>query len=1091
MKTIRQRLILFVGVFAVTLTALNGGPAPTLPIIDTEEEKQQIEHLDNAPSGIDDELEESEVPVQLPKEIDNEHVNGLILKALQALEGASGSSTESVLRSLVSQLNTGGGLETPSVIEEKIAEELESVNLEEKIQNQTVQNELEQFGYEIFSSVPTTFAPVTEIPVPPDYIIGPGDNVIIQVYGEANLEYKLVVTREGQLLIPDLGPITVSGLEFRSMRELLNSKFEKHFIGKKIAVTMGELQTIRIFVLGDVNLPGTYTISGLSTLTNALMVSGGVKRTGSLRNIQLKRSGKLVSTLDLYDLLLNGDSSGDCRLQPEDVIFVPPVGSTVGVAGEVQRPAIYEVGTNRTVSDLIAIAGGMLPTASIKEIQIERIWGNEYRTLIDLDFTNECDLDTPVQAGDIVRVFPVTEKMDQVVLVTGHAQRPGGYQWQSGMRISDLLPSALHLLPNADLDYALIKREILPERRIEILYANLRAIFGGPFSKADLLLRPRDELFIFDIAQDRSDLLADCIHQLHLQADFQTPEEIITVQGNVQYPGTYPLEVDMKITDIDRTVGALLPETDTSYVAILRELHPDRTLQFFSVNLDEIQKHATTAPPPRLEPRDTLIFFDIHEDRTQILKPVIDKFRQQAEFEKAERVVQILGNVRHPGLYPLEINMTMMDLIRASGGLLQETELRYVVVSRESQPDRYLTLFSVDITDAVRRRRFARVFLKPRDKVFIFHKKKGRQNLLQSELDLLKKQTKYGDLTPTVFVDGSVRFPGLYPYEPGMVISDLMLAAGGLIENSDGLAGEITRYTVNGNEYRVTGHIPIQVDEAISGDIKADLELSPYDHLNLHAKPQWREKIMVHLSGEVVHPGNYPIKIGERLSEVVRRAGGLTKDAYPLGAVFVRESVRQKEQDALDRVIEEYDDLLVKLHLTPAVNNDNKFPANEQKHEIADFIDRLKAAKAVGRVVIDLEGLLDDEITKDVYLEHGDKLHVPSLPKEVSVAGEVYYVGSHWYQEGLGCKDYINLSGGTTLLANKRHIYVVQANGEVISVRNSWYKSTKNLPVTPGAMIYVPMHVDRINKLEITQALVDVVYKIAISAASLNVLNIF
>lgn len=218
---------------------------------------------------------------------------------------------------------------------------------------------LEPFGYDLFRGVPTTFAPATDIPVPGDYVIGPGDTVNVQLFGNQNAEYVLVVSREGIVNFPEIGPISVAGMGFDALKNELTRRVSEQMIGVRASVTLGELRSIRVFILGDVEQAGSYTVSGLSTMTNALLLSGGVSDIGSLRRIELKRNGRTVSTLDLYDLLLSGDTRGDARLQPGDVIFVPAIGGTVAVDGDVKRPALYELRGSQTVADVIKLAGGL------------------------------------------------------------------------------------------------------------------------------------------------------------------------------------------------------------------------------------------------------------------------------------------------------------------------------------------------------------------------------------------------------------------------------------------------------------------------------------------------------------------------------------------------------------------------------------------------------------------------------------------------------------------------------------------------------------------------------------------------------------
>jgi len=331
----------------------------------------------------------------------------------------------------------------------------------------------EPFGYDLFKGAPTTFAPATDIPVPADYIVGPGDTIILQFFGKENARYSLVVTREGMVQIPKIGPVSAAGQKFSELQKKWQSYINRKMIGVRASITMGPLRSIRVFILGEADRPGSYTVSALSTMTNALFVSGGIKHIGSLRRIQLKRGGQLITELDLYDLLLRGDTSGDVRLQPGDVIFVPPVGRTVGVAGAVRRPAIYELKNEKTVDELINIAGGLLPTALKENAQLERINIGGDRIVIDVALKDTSGLTLALSDGDVLQVRSVLDRLEKAVKLTGHVERPGSYQWRKGMRLTDLIEGVDDLKPRPDLNYVLIKRELPPDRRIEVRSVSL------------------------------------------------------------------------------------------------------------------------------------------------------------------------------------------------------------------------------------------------------------------------------------------------------------------------------------------------------------------------------------------------------------------------------------------------------------------------------------------------------------------------------------------------------------------------------------------------------------------------------------------
>ncbi len=348
----------------------------------------------------------------------------------------------------------------------------------------------EPFGYDLFKGAPTTFAPATDIPVPADYIIGPGDTIILQFFGKENARYSLVVTREGMVQIPKIGPVSAAGQRFSELQKKWQNYINKKMIGVRASITMGRLRSIRVFILGEAERPGSYTVSALSTMTNALFVSGGIKHIGSLRQIQLKRGGQLITELDLYDLLLKGDTSGDVRLQPGDVIFVPPVGRTVGIAGAVRRPAIYELRNEKSVNELINIAGGLLPTALKESAQLERINSGGDRVVIDVNLTDINGLTMVLSDGDVLQVRSVLDRVEKVVKLAGHVERPGSYQWRKGMRLTDLVDSVDDLKPRPDLNYVLIKRELPPDRRIEVHSVNLAQAFENRDQRRIFNYRP-------------------------------------------------------------------------------------------------------------------------------------------------------------------------------------------------------------------------------------------------------------------------------------------------------------------------------------------------------------------------------------------------------------------------------------------------------------------------------------------------------------------------------------------------------------------------------------------------------------------------
>ena len=295
------------------------------------------------------------------------------------------------------------------------------------------------FGAGLFGGVPSTFAPVDDIPVTPDYILGPGDQIHVQVFGQINVEAAYTVDRTGSIFIPQVGSFHVAGLRFSQVTDYLRSQLGRVYRNFDLNVNMGQLRSIPVFILGQARRPGSYTIGSLSTLLNALFASGGPTAQGSLRDIQVKRGGNTIIHFDLYDLLLRGDKGKDIPLQPGDVIFIPQVGPQVAIAGSVSNSAIYELRNETTLQQLLDLAGGLTNVASTSQARLERIFEHSVRSLLDINLATAATL--PLQNGDIVTISPIIDRFKDAVTLRGNVANPGRYVWHPGMRLLDLIPN--------------------------------------------------------------------------------------------------------------------------------------------------------------------------------------------------------------------------------------------------------------------------------------------------------------------------------------------------------------------------------------------------------------------------------------------------------------------------------------------------------------------------------------------------------------------------------------------------------------------------------------------------------------------------
>lgn len=775
----------------------------------------------------------------------------------------------------------------------------------------TVDTHLKQFGYELFAGSPNTFEPATAVPVPAEYVLGPGDELNIHLYGREDQQLVLVVDREGEIAFPALGPLSVAGMGFAEAKAFIAQQVKEKLVGVTADISMGKLRSIRIFALGDVERPGSYTVSGLSTISNALFVSGGIKKTGSLRNIQLKRNGKLIAAIDLYDFLLKGNTSNDKRLLPGDVVFVPPIGKTAGIAGQAVRPAIYELKHERSVHDLITLAGGLLPTAYKKMALVERIASGGGRSVVKVSLTARKPV-TLLKNGDLLKVFSVTDYENNPVYLLGHVKRPGKYAWHKGMRLKDILTSVAMLLPEAKLDYGVIERESGLNRETSIVHFNVRNAING---SASVPLQARDKIYIFGQDQMR-----------------EMP--LLQITGSVQHPGKYQAKKNMRLWDLVMAAGGLMRDAMTGNVELYRidPVSKVETLQRF--NLDRALQ-GDQQNNPRLQDMDRVVVHSIWETKNR---------------------------------------------------------------------------FKVDI-------------------------------------------------------NGEVHHPGEFPLAAGMRLTDLLFAAGNVTESAYLEQAEVTRYTVEQNQRRVSRHMQVDLAKALHGDKKANILLQPYDVLTVRRMSNWRDIEHASVSGEVKFPGSYPIEEGEHLSSLLARVGGFTDKAYLPAAVFTRESIRKSEQRQLKHLSKQ---MQADIAHQVASLADIKDPAilKRQQQDLDKaraVLKQMNDAKATGRLVIRLADLKHFKGSDfDLRLRDGDTLKIPQRPDQVQVLGQVYNQAALLFRRDFSPDDYVALAGGTTRFADESHIYVIRANGEVDAHHSAWRRKQ----VYPGDTIVVPQELEQFHLID-------------------------
>ena len=518
----------------------------------------------------------------------------------------------------------------------------------------TGEQALKPFGYDLFSQYPPSFNPITNVPVPSNYIVGPGDTLDVLLYGNQNQAYQMIVGRDGRINFPQLGPMNVGGQLFSVVQSTIESRVAHQMIGVRASVTMAETRSIQVFIMGDAYEPGSYTISGLGTVTSALYAAGGIQKTGSMRKIELKRNGELVHTLDLYDLLIRGSTADDVKLLQGDVVFVPPVGATVAIDGQVERPAIYEVKNEATPAQMIALAGGFTPDADTSKATLTRILPNGERVVLPLDLAAAAGAAQGVRNGDLIHVPRLKPTLDSAVILHGHVYTAGPYAYRSGMRLTDVIHSVDDLKPSADLHYVLIRREVPPDRHIEALSADLAAALAAPGSSADVPLMPRDQITVFDLSSSRDHIVQPILDELRTESTAQQPEQVVSVGGEVNVPGQYPLEPGMTVADLVRAGGGLAAAAYPGKAELTRYVVADggtRRTELMSVDLAAALR-GNAADNLKLQPYDVL------------------SVKQVSQWTNQEAIT-LMGEVRFPGTYTIKPGETLKSVLERAGGLTQ------------------------------------------------------------------------------------------------------------------------------------------------------------------------------------------------------------------------------------------------------------------------------------------------------------------------------------------------------------------------------------------------------------------------------------
>ncbi|MEM7083785.1 MAG: SLBB domain-containing protein [Pseudomonadota bacterium] len=507
---------------------------------------------------------------------------------------------------------------------------------------------LEPFGHDLFKSSAGSFTPASDLPVPVNYTLGVGDELSLLIYGQYNASYNLRIDRNGAIVVPEIGPVQVSGMALSDARAELAERVTSRYIGVDVSLKLGELRSIQVFVLGDVTNPGSYTVSSLATITNALFISGGISTNGSLRGVQLKRRNKVVGVLDLYELLLKGNTRQDLRLRQGDAIFVPPVAEQVSVFGRVKRPAIYELAGESTVNEVIALAGGLLPDAFTRQIRIEKYDDAGKKSIVVSDIQNGSTV--RVGAGDQLEVLRALDQVTDAVTLHGHIDRNVKVQWRYGMRLLDLIPDAELFQLQADQSYILIRRKNEQTGEIRLLSANWQLARNNPLSEQNKPLDKGDAVYVFSLDTDRAERIAPLVNEIRRQAGNEESVQTVFVQGGVRSGGEFPYESGMRVSDLLRAAGGIRDHAFQESAELTRTTEINGRFDTRHIALSLRDLDSVPAEDLQLVPGDVMTV------------------KEMPLWRERQRV-EIVGEIEFPGTYSVSRGERLSTVVARAGGL--------------------------------------------------------------------------------------------------------------------------------------------------------------------------------------------------------------------------------------------------------------------------------------------------------------------------------------------------------------------------------------------------------------------------------------
>lgn len=896
--------------------------------------------------------------------------------------------------------------ETASIIEEQYRNRYSS----------QLGGNLVQFGYDVFR---TARVQETSLAVPaPEYVLGTGDKLSIRIWGSGrDSQFSTVVDREGNIDVPQIGILPVAGVKYGDVEKVLKKESEKYVQGIHLSVTLTHLRSMEILVFGAVNNPGLHVIPAFSTIFDALLQAGGVKKTGSLRQIKLHRTQQAVKQFDIYDLLLNGNAENNLILLNKDVIFVPGIGKTAAIAGGVLNPGIFELEEEKNIQELMSVAGGLLPQASGSRIYLRRFENNQNFIIHDINAESiEEWSNYPIQNGDLVEVTFASSQLPNVVRLQGHVWADDVFKYEQGMRLSDILTSPAQLMPDAVTDFAFIYRYDLNNTRIVPIQFPLSKVFSGDYDEP---LQPFDRIQILSLSG------------LGITEKF-------AVTGAVWKPGEYEFKEGLKLADALALAGGLKSEARSDRIEIARRVKTQSKFetQYITVSL----------------PADSGFVLKNHD---RIIVPRLEDYH-----------VSLEGHVWYPEKRRFHSNMKLSDVL-ISNKLPKPEDLL--------KPNAMMDFGLIERYDPETTRTTSYRF--PLSEVF-----SGKYDAPLQPFDVIKVLSRKAlGIEETFRINGAVWNPGEFEFQPGLSLKDALALAGGLRFGARAEKIEVARQFIRENQV-VTEYL------VLDSDRDQDFKIQSSDAILVPLIKDASRIAQVQITGEVAYPGTYTIREGERISHLIERAGGFSEYAYYYGAKYTSEGARIIQQKSIDQMVEK---LRISLFQSTAsqsqtaVSQEDVEAAQAMESTTRNLLRQLENIRAEGRIAIKLADLTSfRDSLFDFRIKDGDAIHIPPKPVFVSVVGSVYSPGSFLYEPNKTFDDYLEKSGGISKTGDKKYMYLLKANGEILSMsqHNRFFSKLGSTVLMPGDTIVVPENLERVPYLRLVKDISDILFKIATTA---------